>query len=146
MYFRENIGAPFIVGFLVLLSMGAGSLVQGNSDLANMAAIRSDIRLTKDELLEAIKTAPAPSSDSEGNLDDVAVLVKGQFDQIATFIGEALEATKEDIVAAIFPRMTMNCASPDPNSSNPYGFPSTITCNVLLSLVALISKLLTLWG
>ena len=69
--------------------------------LANMDEIRSDIRLTKDELLETIKAAPAPSSDSGGDLDHVAVLVKGQFDQIATFIGEALEATKEDLVVAM---------------------------------------------
>jgi hypothetical protein len=69
--------------------------------LANMDEIRSDIRLTKDELLEAIKAAPAPSSDSGGELDHVADLVKGQFDQIATFIGEALEATKEDLVVAM---------------------------------------------
>ncbi|MHA2021218.1 MAG: hypothetical protein ACW96N_05855 [Candidatus Thorarchaeota archaeon] len=69
--------------------------------LANMDEIRSDIRLTKDEILDAIKAAPAPSSDSGGNLDHVAVLVKGQFDQIATFIGEALEAMKDDMVVAM---------------------------------------------
>ncbi len=69
--------------------------------LANMDEIRSDIRLTKDEILEAIKATPAPSSDSGGNLDHVAVLVKGQFDQIATFIGEALEAMKDDMVVAM---------------------------------------------
>ncbi|MFX1260538.1 MAG: hypothetical protein ACFFAZ_00490 [Promethearchaeota archaeon] len=69
--------------------------------LANMDEIRSDIRLTKDELLEAIKAAPVPSSDSGGNLDHVADLVKGQFDQIATFIGEAVEAMKDDIVDAM---------------------------------------------
>jgi len=60
--------------------------------LANMDEIRSDIRLTKDEILEAIKAVPASNSDSGGNLDHVADLVKGQFDQIATFIGKALEA------------------------------------------------------
>jgi hypothetical protein len=69
--------------------------------LANMDEIRSDIRLTKDELLEAIKAVPAPSSDSGGDLDHVADLVKGQFDQIATFIGEALEAMKEDMIVAM---------------------------------------------
>jgi hypothetical protein len=69
--------------------------------LANMDEIRSDIRLTKDEILDAIKTAPASSTDSGGNLDHVAVLVKGQFDQIATFIGEALEAMKDDMVVAM---------------------------------------------
>jgi hypothetical protein len=69
--------------------------------LANMDEIRSDIRLTKDELLEAIRATPAPSSDSGGELDHVAVLVKGQFDQIATFIGEAVEAMKDDIVDAM---------------------------------------------
>ncbi|MFW9886575.1 MAG: hypothetical protein ACFFER_00220 [Candidatus Thorarchaeota archaeon] len=69
--------------------------------LANMDEIRSDIRLTKDELLEAIKAVPAPSADTGGNLDHVADLVKGQFDQIATFIGEALEAVKEDMVDAM---------------------------------------------
>ncbi|MHA2208505.1 MAG: hypothetical protein ACXABV_04995 [Candidatus Thorarchaeota archaeon] len=69
--------------------------------LANMDEIRSDIRLTKDEILDAIKAAPAPSSDSGGDLDHVAVLVKGQFDQIATFIGQALEAMKDDMVVAM---------------------------------------------
>lgn len=69
--------------------------------LANMDEIRSDIRLTKDEILEAIKAAPAPSSDSGGDLDHVADLVKGQFDQIATFIGQALEAMKDDMVVAM---------------------------------------------
>ncbi|MFW9802591.1 MAG: hypothetical protein ACFFFC_08070 [Candidatus Thorarchaeota archaeon] len=69
--------------------------------LANMDEIRSDIRLTKEELLDAIKAMPAPSSDSGGDLDHVADLVKGQFDQIATFIGEAVEAMKDDIVDAM---------------------------------------------
>ncbi|MHA2003700.1 MAG: hypothetical protein ACW960_06275 [Candidatus Thorarchaeota archaeon] len=69
--------------------------------LANMDEIRSDIRLTKDEILEAIKSAPAPSSDSGGDLDHIATLVKGQFDQIATFIGQALEAMKDDMIVAM---------------------------------------------
>ncbi|MFW9966381.1 MAG: hypothetical protein ACFFEA_04440 [Candidatus Thorarchaeota archaeon] len=69
--------------------------------LANMDEIRSDIRLTKDELLDAIKSVPAPSADTGGDLDHVADLVKGQFDQIATFIGQAIEALKEDMLGAM---------------------------------------------
>jgi hypothetical protein len=38
-YFRENLGAPFIIGFMALLIICAGLLVQGNSSLANDAAV-----------------------------------------------------------------------------------------------------------
>ncbi|KXH73277.1 MAG: hypothetical protein AM326_00580 [Candidatus Thorarchaeota archaeon SMTZ-45] len=69
--------------------------------LANMDEIRSDIRLTRDELLDAIKSVQAPTADTGGSLDHVADLVKGQFDQIATFIGQAIEALKEDMLGAM---------------------------------------------
>jgi hypothetical protein len=38
-YFRENLGAPFIIGFMALLIICAGLLTQGNSSLANDAAV-----------------------------------------------------------------------------------------------------------
>ena len=38
-YFRENWGAPFIIGFQVLLLACAGLLVQGSSGLANDVAV-----------------------------------------------------------------------------------------------------------
>ncbi len=38
-YYRGNLGAPFIIGFMALLIICAGLLVQGNSDSANELAI-----------------------------------------------------------------------------------------------------------
>ena len=38
-YFRRNPGAPFVVGFQVLLLVCAGLLVLGNSSLANEVAV-----------------------------------------------------------------------------------------------------------
>jgi hypothetical protein len=38
-YFRENLGAPFVVGFQVLLLVCAGLLIQGDSGLANEVAV-----------------------------------------------------------------------------------------------------------
>lgn len=37
--FRENLEAPFIIGFQVLLLVCMGSLIQGNPGLANELAI-----------------------------------------------------------------------------------------------------------
>jgi len=38
-YLRENLGAPFIIGFMALLMICAGLLIQGNSSLANDLAV-----------------------------------------------------------------------------------------------------------
>ena len=38
-YFRENLGAPFVIGFQVLLLTVAGLLSVGNSALANDVAV-----------------------------------------------------------------------------------------------------------
>ena len=38
-YLRENFGAPFVVGFMLLLLICAGLLVEGNSNLAEGIAI-----------------------------------------------------------------------------------------------------------
>jgi len=38
-YFRENLGAPFIISFMALLIICAGLLIQGNSSLANDVAV-----------------------------------------------------------------------------------------------------------
>lgn len=38
-YFRENLGAPFIIVFQGLLLVCAGLLVQGNAGLANELAV-----------------------------------------------------------------------------------------------------------
>ena len=38
-YFRENLGAPFIIGFMALLMICVGLLIQGNSDSANELAV-----------------------------------------------------------------------------------------------------------
>ena len=37
-YFRENLGAPFIIGFQILLLVCAGLLIFGNAELANGVA------------------------------------------------------------------------------------------------------------
>jgi hypothetical protein len=38
-YFRENLGAPFIIGFMALLIICAGLLIQGNSNSANELSV-----------------------------------------------------------------------------------------------------------
>jgi len=38
-YVRQNLGAPFVIGFQVLLLVAAGFLVVGNSGLANEVAV-----------------------------------------------------------------------------------------------------------
>lgn len=38
-YFMENLGAPFVIGFQILLLTCAGLVIQGNSSLANEVAI-----------------------------------------------------------------------------------------------------------
>jgi hypothetical protein len=38
-YFRENLGAPFVIGFQVLLLVCASLLIMGNSVLANEVAV-----------------------------------------------------------------------------------------------------------
>lgn len=44
-YFRRNLGAPFVIGFQVLLLSAAGLLVVGNSTWAEELAVYSYILL-----------------------------------------------------------------------------------------------------
>lgn len=69
--------------------------------LGAMTEIRSDIRMTKDEILDAIKAAPKGGTGSAPDMDEIAVLIKGQFDTIGKFINDAMESTKDDIFAAM---------------------------------------------
>ncbi|MHA2378464.1 MAG: hypothetical protein ACXADS_04245 [Candidatus Thorarchaeota archaeon] len=69
--------------------------------LGAMTEIRSDIRMAKDEILDVIKSAPKGATDSGPNMDEIAVLIKGQFDTIGKFINDAMEGTKDDIFAAL---------------------------------------------
>jgi hypothetical protein len=69
--------------------------------LGAMTEIRSDIRLAKDEILDAIKAAPAGGGGTAPDMDEIAVLIKGQFDTIGKFINDAMESTRTDILAAM---------------------------------------------
>ena len=56
-YFRdhkENLGAPFVVGFQVLLLVCAGLLVQGDSGLANEVAVYAYCLLVAGVVLQLI--------------------------------------------------------------------------------------------
>jgi len=53
-YFRENLGAPFVIGFQVLLLVAAGFLVLGNSALANEVAVYAYYSLVAGVVLQLI--------------------------------------------------------------------------------------------
>ena len=65
--------------------------------LGAMTEIRSDIRMAKDEIIDAIKGGTGSAPD----IDEIAVLIKGQFDTIGKFINDAMESTRADIFAAM---------------------------------------------
>ncbi|MFX0107442.1 MAG: hypothetical protein ACFE7R_04095 [Candidatus Hodarchaeota archaeon] len=68
--------------------------------LGTMTEIRSDIRLSKEEILDAIKAAPRGTAEGGMSPDAIVDLVKGQFDQIGRFLGDALTGMQEEILAA----------------------------------------------
>jgi len=53
-YFRENWGAPFIVGFMVLLIVAAGSLLVGLDFLANEVAVYAYYALVVGVVLQLV--------------------------------------------------------------------------------------------
>lgn len=53
-YFRENLGAPFVVGFQALLLACAGLLVQGDSGLANEVAVYAYYLLVAGVVLQLV--------------------------------------------------------------------------------------------
>ncbi|MFX1265802.1 MAG: hypothetical protein ACFFH0_10520, partial [Promethearchaeota archaeon] len=69
--------------------------------LGAMTEIRSDIRMAKEEILDAIKAAPEGGTGAAPDMDEIAVLIKGQFDTIGKFINDAMESTRADIFAAM---------------------------------------------
>jgi len=53
-YFKENLGAPFVIFFQILLLVCASLLIQGNSVLANMVAIYAYYSLVGGVILQLI--------------------------------------------------------------------------------------------
>lgn len=53
-YFRENWGAPFVLGFMLLLMVAAGSLAMGMDFLANEVAIYAYYALVVGVLLQLV--------------------------------------------------------------------------------------------
>jgi len=53
-YFRENLGAPFIIGFQLLLLVCAGLLIRGNSVIANEVAVYAYFLLVIGVVLQLI--------------------------------------------------------------------------------------------
>ena len=53
-YFRENWGAPFVIGFMVLLIVAAGSLAIGLGSLANEVAIYAYYALVAGVVLQLV--------------------------------------------------------------------------------------------
>ncbi|MHA2601393.1 MAG: hypothetical protein AM324_004580 [Candidatus Thorarchaeota archaeon SMTZ1-83] len=85
--------------------------------LGAMTEIRSDIRMAKDEILDAIKSAPKGGTGSSPDMDEIAVLIKGQFDTIGKFINDAMESTRTDILAAM--KQVPAAAAPAPAARPP---------------------------
>ena len=52
-YFLNNFGAPFILGFMALLLVCAGLLINGNSDLASQIADASYLLLVVGVVLQS---------------------------------------------------------------------------------------------
>lgn len=53
-YFRKNFGAPFIIGFIVLLLVAAGLLVMGDSVLANDVSVYAYYSLVVGVVLQLV--------------------------------------------------------------------------------------------
>ncbi|MFW9800756.1 MAG: hypothetical protein ACFFD9_09985, partial [Candidatus Thorarchaeota archaeon] len=69
--------------------------------LGAMTEIRSDIRMAKDELLDAVTKTSNTGGESGVNMEEIAALIKGQFDTIGKFINDAIEGTRDDLFAAL---------------------------------------------
>lgn len=65
MYFRENLGAPFVIGFQVLLLVAAGFLVVGNSGLANEVAVYAYYLLVVGVFLQLVSFVRSRGEGSE---------------------------------------------------------------------------------
>jgi len=53
-YFKDNLGAPFVIGFQLLLLVCAGLLIQGNSVIANEVAVYTYFLLVIGVVLQLI--------------------------------------------------------------------------------------------
>lgn len=53
-YFKDNLGAPFIIGFQLLLLVCAGLLIQGNSVMANEVGVYAYFLLVIGVVLQLI--------------------------------------------------------------------------------------------
>ena len=64
-YLRENLGAPFVIGFQVLLLVAAGLLVAGTSALANEVAVYAYYLLVIGVVLQLASFVRSRGEDSE---------------------------------------------------------------------------------
>ncbi|MFQ5833299.1 MAG: hypothetical protein ACE5H4_11385 [Candidatus Thorarchaeota archaeon] len=94
--------------------------------LGAMTEIRSDIRMSKDEILEAVTKTSKTGGESGVNMEEIAALIKGQFDTIGKFINDAIEGTRDDLFAALKeipaaapPVAARKPAAPAPKPSSP---------------------------
>lgn len=65
-YFRENWGAPFIIGFMVLLTVAATSLAIGLEPFANEVAVYAYYALITGVILQLICFLKYGESSSKG--------------------------------------------------------------------------------
>ncbi len=64
-YFRDNLGAPFVIGFQGLLLTAAGLLVVGSSTLANEVAVYSYYLLVVGVVLQFVSYLRSRGKGSE---------------------------------------------------------------------------------
>jgi len=64
-YFRDNLGAAFVIGFQVLLLTAAGLLVVGNSALANGVALYAYYLLVVGVVLQFVSYLRSRGKESE---------------------------------------------------------------------------------
>jgi len=63
-YFRENLGAPFVIGFQVLLVVAAGLLAVGNSAWASEVAVYAYYLLVVGVVLQLFSFVRSRGEDS----------------------------------------------------------------------------------
>ena len=68
-YFKDNPGAPFIIGFQLLLLVCAGLLIQGNSVMANEVAVYAYFLLVIGVVLQLIAYVRHGNMMEEKNYD-----------------------------------------------------------------------------
>jgi len=64
-YFRENLGAPFVIGFQVLLLTAAGLLAVRNAALANDVAVYAYYLLVVGVVLQLVSYLRSRGKESE---------------------------------------------------------------------------------